>query len=46
MHSSDFTYEDKSTNNYVYEELPAEVKNCLWGFKTPYLILKATFIYV
>jgi len=30
MHSSDYIYEGKSTNNYV-----SKVKNCLWRFKTP-----------
>jgi len=33
MHSSDYIYKGKSTNNYV-----SEVKICLWRFKTSYLI--------
>jgi len=33
MHSYYYIYEGESTNNYV-----SEVKNCLWIFKTPYLM--------
>jgi len=38
MHSRDYIYEGKSTNNYV-----GKVINCMSRFITPYLISKANF---
>jgi len=39
MHSRDYIYEGKSTNDYV-----SDVDNCLLRFKTPYLISEAKFL--